>query len=76
MKKISRVILSVVLGLILFSTLKLVSSNTGIVTAIDRAYSKNPEKFVDRLYKMNLSKNLDLSIIGENKTGYYPMSRN
>jgi len=42
-----------------------VSSNTGIVTAIDRAYSKNPEKFVDRLYKMNLSKNLDLSIIGE-----------
>lgn len=42
-----------------------VSSNTGIVRAIDKAYSKNPEKFVDRLYKMNLNKKLDLSILGE-----------
>ncbi|MCF8273576.1 MAG: transpeptidase family protein [Flavobacteriaceae bacterium] len=42
-----------------------VSSNTGIVRAIDNAYSKNPEKFVDRLYKMNLNKKLDLSILGE-----------
>jgi len=42
-----------------------VSSNTGIVKAIDKAYSKNPEKFVDRLYKMDLNKKLDLPIIGE-----------
>lgn len=42
-----------------------VSSNTGVVRAIDRAYSKNPEKFVDRLYKMNLNNKLDLSILGE-----------
>jgi cell division protein FtsI (penicillin-binding protein 3) len=42
-----------------------VSSNTGIVKVIDRAYSKNPEKFVDRLYKMGLNKKLDLHIIGE-----------
>lgn len=42
-----------------------VSSNTGIVKAIDQAYSKNPEKFVDRLYKMNLNDKLDLPIIGE-----------
>tara|TARA_R110000868_G_scaffold720_2_gene5210 strand:- start:7364 stop:9319 length:1956 start_codon:yes stop_codon:yes gene_type:complete len=41
------------------------SSNTGIVKAIDRAYSKNPEKFVDRLYNMNLNNKLDLPIIGE-----------
>lgn len=42
-----------------------VSSNTGIVAAIDKAYNNNPEKFVDRLYKMNLNNNLDLPIIGE-----------
>lgn len=42
-----------------------VSSNTGVVKAIDKAYSKNPEKFVDRLYKMNLNNKLDLPIIGE-----------
>ncbi len=41
------------------------SSNTGIVKAIDGAYSKNPEKFVDRLYSMNLNNKLDLPIIGE-----------
>lgn len=44
-----------------------VSSNTGIVKAIDGAYSKNPEKFVDRLYAMNLNNDLDLPIIGEPK---------
>jgi cell division protein FtsI (penicillin-binding protein 3) len=44
-----------------------VSSNTGIVKAIDKAYGKNPEKFVDRLYDMNLDDDLDLSIIGEPK---------
>ncbi|MDO6761602.1 penicillin-binding protein [Tamlana sp. 2_MG-2023] len=42
-----------------------VSSNTGIVKVIDKAYSKNPEKFVDRMYGMSLNKKLDLPIIGE-----------
>ena len=44
-----------------------VSSNTGIVKAIDEAYGKQPEKFVDRLYKMNLNEDLNLPIIGEPK---------
>lgn len=42
-----------------------VSSNTGIVKAINQAYGKNPSKFVDRLYKMNLNNKLGLPIIGE-----------
>ncbi|RIA08710.1 cell division protein FtsI (penicillin-binding protein 3) [Flavobacteriaceae bacterium MAR_2010_72] len=42
-----------------------VSSNTGIVSAIDQHYSKNPKKFVDRLYAMNLNQKLNLPIIGE-----------
>lgn len=42
-----------------------VSSNTGIVKAIDNAYRKNPSKFVDRLYSMNLNDSLALPIIGE-----------
>ncbi|MDC1226921.1 penicillin-binding transpeptidase domain-containing protein, partial [Algibacter sp.] len=42
-----------------------ISSNTGIVKAIDQAYRKQPEKFVDRLYDMNLNNDLDLPIIGE-----------
>lgn len=42
-----------------------VSSNTGIVKAIDQAYGKNPSKFIDRLYDMNLNNSLGLSIIGE-----------
>ena len=42
-----------------------VSSNTGIVAAIDKHYSKNPKKFVDRLHKMSLDQKLDLPIIGE-----------
>ncbi|TXE07292.1 PASTA domain-containing protein [Seonamhaeicola algicola] len=44
-----------------------VSSNTGIVKAIDKAYRKQPEKFVDRLYDMNLNSDLNLPIIGEPK---------
>jgi cell division protein FtsI (penicillin-binding protein 3) len=44
-----------------------VSSNTGIVRAIDKAYRKTPSKFVDRLYDMNLNDALDLPIIGEPK---------
>ncbi|MEZ4801864.1 MAG: penicillin-binding protein [Gelidibacter sp.] len=41
------------------------SSNTGIVAAIDRAYKNQPKKFVERLYAMNLNHKLDLPIIGE-----------
>ncbi|MFY0714512.1 transpeptidase family protein [Seonamhaeicola sp. NFXS20] len=44
-----------------------VSSNTGIVKAIHKAYAKNPEKFVDRLYAMNLNDTLQIPIIGEGK---------
>ncbi|AJR02286.1 penicillin-binding protein [Siansivirga zeaxanthinifaciens CC-SAMT-1] len=44
-----------------------VSSNTGIVKAIDKAYGKNPSKFIDRLYDFNLHKDLGLPIIGEPK---------
>jgi cell division protein FtsI (penicillin-binding protein 3) len=44
-----------------------VSSNTGIVRAIDKAYKEKPEKFVDRLYDMNLNNDLNLAIIGEPK---------
>ncbi|WP_111308007.1 penicillin-binding protein [Confluentibacter sediminis] len=42
-----------------------VSSNTGIVKAIDKAYRNQPEKFVDRLYDMHLNQKLDIPIIGE-----------
>ncbi|WP_072402815.1 penicillin-binding protein [Flaviramulus basaltis] len=44
-----------------------ISSNTGIVKAIDQAYRNQPEKFVDRLYEMNLNNDLNLPIIGEPK---------
>jgi cell division protein FtsI (penicillin-binding protein 3) len=44
-----------------------VSSNTGIVKAIDQAYRDKPSKFVDRLYAMNLDGGLGLPIIGEGK---------
>ena len=42
-----------------------VSSNTGIVSAIDEHYKTSPRKFVDRLYAMNLNQKLNLPIIGE-----------
>jgi len=42
-----------------------VSSNTGIVKAINDSYKDNPKKFVKRLYAMNLNDQLDLPIIGE-----------
>tara|TARA_B110000459_G_scaffold38779_1_gene41931 strand:+ start:5208 stop:7217 length:2010 start_codon:yes stop_codon:yes gene_type:complete len=42
-----------------------VSSNTGIVKAIHRAYKDNPEKFIDGLYRMNLQDSLELPLIGE-----------
>ncbi|WP_100610060.1 penicillin-binding protein [Confluentibacter lentus] len=44
-----------------------VSSNTGIVKAIDKAYRNQPSKFVDRLYAMNLNNKLDIPFIGEPK---------
>ncbi|WP_116039127.1 penicillin-binding protein [Seonamhaeicola aphaedonensis] len=44
-----------------------VSSNTGIVKAIHNAYKDKPEKFVDRLYAMNLDDTLQIPIIGEGK---------
>lgn len=44
-----------------------VSSNTGIVAAINKHYRKNPKKFVERLYAMELNKQLDLPIKGEGK---------
>jgi len=43
----------------------IVSSNVGISKAINRIYSANPQKFVDRLYKMNLHKKLGIEIAGE-----------
>ncbi|TBN05671.1 PASTA domain-containing protein [Hyunsoonleella flava] len=42
-----------------------VSSNTGIVKTIYNAYKEKPEKFVDRLYDMNLDGMLHLPIKGE-----------
>lgn len=45
-----------------------VSSNTGIVKVIHNAYKKNPEKFVDGLYRMNLQDSLMLPLIGEGKS--------
>ena len=44
-----------------------VSSNTGIVSAIDQAYKDNPSQFVDGLYKMNLNDSLQLPLVGEGK---------
>lgn len=41
------------------------SSNVGVSKLIDRSYGKNPQKFVDRLYKMGLGRKLGLSIAGE-----------
>ncbi|AXG69795.1 stage V sporulation protein D [Kordia sp. SMS9] len=44
-----------------------VSSNVGVVKIIDNFYGKNPKKFVDRLYNMNLHEPLGLPITGEGK---------
>ncbi|MFH1321500.1 MAG: penicillin-binding protein [Bacteroidota bacterium] len=41
------------------------SSNVGISKIISRSYSKDPQKFIDRLYKMNLNEKLDIDIEGE-----------
>ncbi|TYB79921.1 penicillin-binding protein [Bizionia myxarmorum] len=42
-----------------------VSSNIGIATVIDEHYSKNPEKFINRLKSWSLDKPLGLPIMGE-----------
>lgn len=41
------------------------SSNIGVAKIINDNYAKNPQKFIDRLYKMNLNQKLDLEIFGE-----------
>lgn len=42
-----------------------VSSNIAIARIINENYSNNPQKFIDRLYKMNLNQKLGLEIYGE-----------
>jgi cell division protein FtsI (penicillin-binding protein 3) len=42
-----------------------VSSNIGLATIIDEAYSKNPEKFINRLKSWSLNKPIGLPILGE-----------
>lgn len=42
-----------------------VSSNIGLATIIDEAYSKQPKKFINRLKSWNLHEPLGISIIGE-----------
>ncbi|MDB2462653.1 transpeptidase family protein [Algibacter sp.] len=42
-----------------------VSSNIGLATIIDEHYSKNPERFLDRIKTWKLDKPLGISIIGE-----------
>ncbi len=54
-------------GIITASKAFEVSSNVGVVKIIDNFYGKNPKKFVDRLYNMNLHNPLDLPIKGEPK---------
>lgn len=41
------------------------SSNVGIAKVIFKYYQKNPQKFIDRLYKMGLNSPLNLDITGE-----------
>ncbi|WP_303317514.1 penicillin-binding protein [Flavivirga abyssicola] len=42
-----------------------VSSNIGLATIIDKHYSDNPKKFIERLKEWSLNKPLGVSIIGE-----------
>jgi cell division protein FtsI (penicillin-binding protein 3) len=44
-----------------------VSSNIGMATIIDEQYSKNPQKFINRLKSWHLNEPLGVSIIGEGK---------
>lgn len=43
------------------------SSNVGVTKIITRYYSKDPQKFIDRLYKMNLNSPMEVSLPGEAK---------
>ena len=43
------------------------SSNTGIARLVYENYKNQPDKFVDRLYRMNLNNQLGLKIQGEGK---------
>lgn len=42
-----------------------VSSNIGLATIVDKAYAKNPERFLNILSQWNLDKKLNISIKGE-----------
>lgn len=44
-----------------------VSSNIAIARIINENYAKSPQKFIDRLYKMNLNQQLGIEIYGEGK---------
>lgn len=44
-----------------------VSSNVGMAKIITNAYRKHPNRFIDRLYSMNLNEPLEISIRGEGK---------
>ncbi len=41
------------------------SSNVGVTKLITRHYAGDPQKFIDRLYKMNLNSSLNIDIPGE-----------
>lgn len=41
------------------------SSNVGVTKIITRYYSKDPQKYIDRLYKMNLGTRLNIKLPGE-----------
>jgi len=41
------------------------SSNVGITKLISRYYSRYPQKYIDRLYKMNLNSTMNVSLPGE-----------
>ncbi len=41
------------------------SSNTALVQMVQDSYKDDPERYVDRLYSMNIQNKLDLPIIGE-----------
>ncbi len=42
-----------------------ISSNIAVARTISENYKKNPQKFIDRLYKMNLHQKLGIQIYGE-----------
>lgn len=41
------------------------SSNVGVTKLVTKYYSKDPQKYIDRLYKMNLNDPLNITIPGE-----------